>query len=274
MRADARGCARRRRAAMRSRRCERGRRRRRLRTRRARVDTPREVHRGRPRRARCRAAAARTCRVVRSVCAASATPYAPAAPSAGAPRTASVAIASISCVDGRAVDEPQPRRAARAGRAAAPRPSRHSIVARDRVGRRAAPASQRRRRAPGSVRSMSDCARRVHRRRPRTSASSSWVRIQNRSVADRVEHLGRRPRRAACPLSMKPLQQRDRAVDPARALVREVRGPVARALGDPRVDPARAQHRHLHVRRASSPARGAASRRSRRPRACSRCTGP
>ncbi len=58
--------------------------------------TPREVHRGRPRPRECAGPPCAPDRLVRAVCAASATPYAPAAPSAGAPRTASGAIASMS----------------------------------------------------------------------------------------------------------------------------------------------------------------------------------
>ena len=146
-----------------------------------------------------RAAAARTCRFVRSVRAASATPNAPAAPSAGAPRTASVAIAVDQRVDVGADDEPQPRR------------QRALIEQPDRV----APPLDRRRdrfdaghasraefrwedRAAGSSRDSSE------RSRPFTpstqkSPSSSCVRIQKRSLADRVAHLAPRPRRAACP---------------------------------------------------------------------------
>ena len=95
------GCARhrRRRCAARPRARRRHHRRRRRSS--ARSTPHREVDRGRPRRRKSFSQLACTCRDVRDVRAASATPYAPAAPSAGAPRIASVAIASHSCVDRR-----------------------------------------------------------------------------------------------------------------------------------------------------------------------------
>ena len=155
---------------------ERGRRRHRARTRREPRSTPhaRLTAVGRVR-AMPRRGRARTSACVRSVRAASATPYAPAAPSAGAPRTASVGIASTSCVDGRGSR----------GTAAAPGSARWSS----------------RRTGRAATRSSAGSVRREHRRGPFGQQRETELRVRaisserSRAVHDRRPRS--RPRRRA-----------------------------------------------------------------------------